>query len=163
MTRKLLALAGVGEGRLSLEWVSSAEAQRFADIAANVVKTVSQLGPLDGQALAMEMNACEMTLNGETLRWLVGKEVKITSKGDVYGRSWAVEKYESVLDVLLEREYHKNLIYLAVQEGHVSVRDIAARIGLGLKRVSYLLADLEKTKRVEFRGMQEKKPVFAAL
>jgi len=111
----------------------------------------------------MQIEACTMTLNGETLRWLVGKEVRITTKGDVYGRLWAVDEYESVLNNMLEREYQKNLIYLAVKEGHSSVRDISARTGLGLKRVSYLLADLEKTKRVEFKGMKERKPMFAAL
>ena len=71
--------------------------------------------------------------------------------------------HERVLNSLLEREYHKNLIYLAIKGGCSSVREVSEKIGLDLKRVSYLLADLEKTKRVEFRAMQERKPVFAAL
>jgi hypothetical protein len=163
MTRRLLDLAGIGGDRLHLAWVSSAEAQRFADVATEVVARVKEKGPLDRQALAMALAACEMTVNSETLRWLVGKEAKITAKGDVYGRPWSVERYESVMNTALEREYHKSLIYLALKEGGRSVRDISDRTGLDLKRVSYLLADLEKTKRVEFRGMQERKPVFAAL
>lgn len=163
MARKLLDLAGVGGERLHLQWVSSAEAQRFVDVAKAAVESIRGLGPLARGVLEMELAACRLTLTGETLRWLVGKEVRITSKGDVYGRSWSVEKYESVLDRMLEREYHKNLIYLAVKEGQSSVRDISRRTGLGLKRVSYLLADLEKTKRIEFRSMEERKPVFAAL
>ncbi|MDM8522390.1 hypothetical protein QUF80_03380 [Desulfococcaceae bacterium HSG8] len=104
-----------------------------------------------------------MTLSGETLRWMVGKEVSITNKGDVYGRKWDVEKFESVLDSVLEREYHKNLILCAIKEGHTSVRDISGKIGLGLQRISYLLADMEKTSIVAFRGMENKKPVFAAI
>jgi hypothetical protein len=32
-----------------------------------------------------------------------------------------------------------------------------------LQRVSYLLADMEKRSMVEFKGMDEKKPIFAAL
>ena len=39
-----------------------------------------------------------MTVNGETLRWLVGKEVKITTKGDVYGRKWDVENMKRFFD-----------------------------------------------------------------
>ncbi len=163
MVRRLLDLAGVGGERLHLQWVSSAEAQRFVDVARTAVESVRALGPLDRSGLQMEIEACSMALNGETVRWLVGKEVRITTKGDVYGRLWAVEKYESVLNNMLEREYQKNLIYLAVKEGRSSVRDISSRIGLGLKRVSYLLADLEKTKRVEFKGMKEREPMFAAL
>jgi len=163
MTRRLLDLAGIGAGRLHLAWVSSAEAQRFADVAAEATAGVKEIGPLDREALALALGACELTVNGEALRWLVGKEVKITAKGDVYGRPWSVERYESVLNTALEREYHKSLIYLALKEGCTSVRDISDRTGLALKRISYLLADLEKTKQVEFRGMEERKPVFAAL
>ena len=163
MTRKVLDLAGIGAERLHVEWVSSAEAQRFADIAAAVVKSVKDQGPLDRKAAEMRLRACEMTVSGEALRWLVGKEVKITSRGDVYGRPWSAERYEALMDVMLEREYQKDLIYLAIQEGCTSVRAISARVGLSLKRVSYLLSDLEKTKRVEFKGMEEKMPVFGAL
>lgn len=143
--------------------MSSAEAQRFAEVATDVIARVKEKGPLDRKASAMALGACEMTVNSETLRWLVGKEVKITAKGDVYGRTWSVARYEAVLNTALEREYHKSLIYLAVKEGCTSVRDVRDRTGLALKRISYLLADLEKTNRVEFRGMQERKPVFAAL
>jgi len=111
----------------------------------------------------MALEAADMTVNGEAIRWLVGKEVKITTKGDVYGRSWDVEAYEAILHKELEREYQKNLIVLAIQKGSTSVRMISAEIGVDLLRVSYLLADLEKTNRVEFTGMEDSKPVFAAL
>jgi len=164
MTRRLLDLAGIGRERLHLAWVSSAEAQRFAGVASEVIAAVKEKGPLDVKTFETALAACEMTVNTETVRWLVGKEVKITTKGDVYGRKWTAERYEEVLNAALEREYHKNLIYLAIKEGGCfSVREVSEKTGLGMKRVSYLLADLEKTKRVEFRAMQDRKPVFAAL
>jgi len=111
----------------------------------------------------MQLSAAEMTLDGETVRWLVGKEIKITTQGDVYGRKWDVEKYESVLFDMLEREYHKNLIYLAIKQDCTNVRSISERTGLDILRISYLLADMERTNRVEFSGMEDSKPVFAAL
>ena len=143
--------------------MSSAEAQRFVEIASSVIDAVKNQGPLDARAFEMELSAAEMTVNSETLRWLVGKETAITSKGDVYGRKWDIESYESVLDAVLEREYHKNCIYLAIKEGCTSVRDINKKIGLDLQRISYLLADMEKTNTVEFTAMEDRKPVFAAL
>ena len=111
----------------------------------------------------MALSSAEMTLGGEALRWLVGKEVTLTTRGDVYGRKWETEQYESVVDAMLEREYHINFIYQAVKEGCTSVRDISEVVGLELNTVSYLLADLEKTNRVEFTGMKDRKPVFAVL
>ncbi|MFZ3046484.1 MAG: hypothetical protein WA151_11260, partial [Desulfatirhabdiaceae bacterium] len=82
---------------------------------------------------------------------------------DVYGRKWEKAKFEAILDKVLEREYHKQLIRLAILEGHTSVRAISARIGLGLKPISYLLADMEKTNMVEFKGHEHHVPVFGAL
>jgi predicted Rossmann fold nucleotide-binding protein DprA/Smf involved in DNA uptake len=143
--------------------VSSAEAQRFVEVVNTVTESVKTQGKFDPKALSFELAAAEMTLAGETLRWMVGKEVKITTDGDVYGRKWDAATFESVLDAVLEREYQKNLIYQAVKDGRTSVRDINEKIGLDLKRISYLLADLEKTNKVEFTGMKDSKPVFAAL
>ncbi len=163
MTRKLLDVAGIGKERLLLSWVSSAEAQRFVEVVTGFTDRVTSLGKLDHSSYELEIDASLKTLDGEFLRWTVGKEVKITAQGDVYGREWETEKFEAVLDSVLEREYHKNLIYQAIKEGFTSVRDINGKIGLDLSRVSFLLADMEKTGMVEFTGMEDKKPVFATV
>ena len=97
------------------------------------------------------------------MRWLVGKEYKTTTKGDVYDRKWDANSYETVLYATLEREYHICLILEAIKEGCTAPREIAPKIGLDLKRVSYLLTDMEKRSMVEFKGMEDRKPVFAAL
>jgi coenzyme F420-reducing hydrogenase alpha subunit len=143
--------------------VSSAEAQRFVEVVTKVTESVKAEGKFDPKAFGIELAAAEMTLAGETLRWMVGKEVKITTDGDVYGRKWDAESFETILDAVLEREYQKNLIYQAIKDGSTSVRDINEKIGLDLKRISYLLADLEKTNKVEFTGMKDRIPVFAVL
>jgi len=163
MTRRLLDLSGIGKERLHLEWLSSAEAQRFTEIAKKTVESVKEIGRLDHDALSMKLDAVELTVNAEPVRWLVGKELSITTKGDVYGRSWDVEKYEKILNGAVEREYHNNLIILALKGGFRSVREISKKTGLEVLRISYLLADLEKVGRVEFVGMTESMPAFAAL
>jgi hypothetical protein len=111
----------------------------------------------------MQLDAALMTVSGEPLRWLVSKELKITARGDVYGRRWDTDTFETIMDSVLEREYHKNLIYAAVKTGSGSVREISKSTGLALQRVSYLLADLEKTSRIAFKGMEGCKPVFSAI
>ncbi len=163
LTQKLLEIAGIGKDRLHFAWVSSAEAQRFAEVATSVIDSVKDQGALDNAKLDMQLTAAEMTMDGETLRWLVGKEVKITTQGDVYGRKWEIEKYEDVLFDMLEREYQKNLIYLAIKQGGTNVRVISEKTGLEILRISYLLADMERISMVEFTGMEDSKPVFAAL
>jgi hypothetical protein len=163
MTQKLLKLSGIGDSRLHLAWLSSAEAQRFVDISTEVIACVKAQGKFDPGMFSLELAAAEETLKAETLRWMVGKEVKLLARGDVYGRKWEKARFEQILDEVLEREYHKQLIRQAIISGFTSVRAISGRIGLGLKRISYLLADMEKTNMVEFRGHTECVPVFGAL
>ncbi len=163
MTQKLLDLCGLGKDRLHLYWVSSAEAQRFADIATQVTESVRAMGKFDPSEFDLELEAAMQTLDGETLRWIVGKQVKLTRTGDVYGRKWVPEKLESILDAVLEKEYYKNLICGAIKQGHVSVREISSRIGVDLQKISYLLTDMEKTGMVVFKEMVDRKPVFAVL
>jgi len=163
MTQKLLKLSGIGEGRLHLAWLSSAEAQRFVDISTEVIDNVRTQGKFDKELFSMELAAAEETLKAETLRWMVGKEVKLLAKGDVYGRKWDKTRFEAILDEVLEREYHKQLIRQAIIAGFTSVRAISQRIGLGLKRISHLLADMEQTNMIEFKGHTECVPVFGVL
>ena len=153
----------MGQDRLQLAWVSSAEAQRFVQVATDITASVKEQGALDVSVFELELEAALMTVSAENLRWLVSKELKLTSQGDVYGRHWDTARYETIMDSVLEREYEKNLIYLAIKAGNQSVREINQRTGLALKRVSYLLADLEKTNRVAFERMQDSNPVFSAL
>jgi len=99
----------------------------------------------------------------ETLRWLVGKEVSLTTAGDVYGRKWDASRFEGILTSVLEREYQKNQIYLALKEGSSCVRDISKRTGLELRRISYLLSEMEKINQVAFKGYQGSVPVFGLI
>jgi len=158
-----LEISGIGAQRLHLAWVSSAEAGRFTEIATSVTESVRNQGKFDPQAFALELDAAETAMSREFLRWMVGKETSIVKKGDVYGRKWDAEKIESALDSVLEREYHKCLILCAIKQGSTSVRAISQTTGIGLQRISYLLADMEKTNMVTFKGMENKIPVFAAL
>ncbi len=162
MTRKLLALAGIGRDRLHLYWCSSAEAQRFSEIAAEVTESIRSQGKFDPGAHQRQLDAVEAVLGGETLRWTVGKQVRITTKGDVYGRPWDSDTFERILDDMLDREYRVQIILQAIKGGCRSPREVNAEIGLPLHEISHLLSDMEKRSLVVFKGMEDRKPVFEA-
>jgi F420-non-reducing hydrogenase iron-sulfur subunit len=44
MTRELLGLMGIDDERLALEWVSSAEGARFAEIVTGFTNKIKELG-----------------------------------------------------------------------------------------------------------------------
>ena len=41
-----MELLGIEPGRVRLEWISSAEGTRFAEVAADFTKQIQELGPL---------------------------------------------------------------------------------------------------------------------
>ena len=45
MTRELVAILGIESGRLRLEWISSAEGTRFAEVAREFTEQIKSLGP----------------------------------------------------------------------------------------------------------------------
>jgi len=45
-------LLGIEPGRLRLEWISSAEGTKFAEVAASFTKEIEALGPLNIEAAA---------------------------------------------------------------------------------------------------------------
>ncbi len=45
MTRELVKVLGINLDRLSLEWVSSAEGTRFAELATSFTEKIMALGP----------------------------------------------------------------------------------------------------------------------
>ncbi len=45
MTQELVRILGIESGRLRLEWISSAEGTRFAEVAREFTKQIKSLGP----------------------------------------------------------------------------------------------------------------------
>jgi len=45
MTRELVKILGIDTGRLRLEWISSAEGTRFAEVARDFTEQIKALGP----------------------------------------------------------------------------------------------------------------------
>ncbi len=163
LTGKVLELSGIDPRRLDLQWVSSAEAQRFAQVATAIAETVTDIGPLDRERYGFVLEAARRTLDSEAVRWTVGKEKAITDKGDVYGRSWDTERFEAVLDSVAREELEKNMIYVALRRGCKSVREVGAMTGMELSRISFLLADMERIGAIQFTGMVNHKPQFEAV
>ncbi len=50
MTRKLIELLGIDTQRVRLEWISSAEGNKFADVANEFTQKIKELGPANIKA-----------------------------------------------------------------------------------------------------------------
>lgn len=57
LLRNLLGYTGIHPDRLVLDWVSSAEAPKFAKVASEFTEQVRALGPIERELVAAEIGA----------------------------------------------------------------------------------------------------------
>ena len=155
--------AGIGRERLQLGWISAAEGQLFAAMVTEITELVQAKGPFDAGANKMALEAVLRTLETETVRWLIGMQRELTEKENVYGEKVKADDYMKLLDETIQNEYQKSLIYLSLQEGPLSVREIDSRTNIGIQNVSNLLTDLEGRGQVELHGYEGRTPKFAGI
>jgi F420-non-reducing hydrogenase iron-sulfur subunit len=160
---QLLGISGIGQDRLQLRWVSSAEGQLFAEYVTELTGVIKKLGPLDRERLKLPLAAVERTLESVPLRWLMGMERQLTEKGNVFHEKLDPQNYEMVMQRTAEEEYQKALLYEALQEGPLTVRQMSAGTGLPVYTVSLRLNDLERTGLAEIHGHEGISPKFRRL
>jgi DNA-binding transcriptional ArsR family regulator len=158
-----LDYAGIGRERLQLGWISAAEGQLFAEMVTEITELVQARGPFDVAANKMALDAVLRTLETETVRWLMGMQRELTEKENVYGEKVKADVYMKLLDETIKNEYQKSLIYLSLQDGPLSVREIDSRTNIGIQTVSNLLSDLEGRGQVELHGYEGRTPKFAGI
>lgn len=164
MTKRLLDVAGIHPERLRLDWVSAAEGQRFADIVTSFINEVKSIGPLKAngtdESLRQRLQAVRATLQTEKVRWLVGNEIGLVEKGNVFGEKISPDRFESLLDTTVHDEYIKNWIAILLQQQAMSVGEIAQATGLDPKLISSYLVDLEQTGEVHLHTLEHRTPKY---
>jgi F420-non-reducing hydrogenase iron-sulfur subunit len=142
LTQKLFEMAGVGSGRILLDWVSAGEGERFAQVVRQFVEKVKQLGRfvLDPETRE-KLHAIRASLDGEKIRWMVGKGPELLEKENVYGERLPGEKIEAVVEGTIRDEFIKNRIILLVESKPLAATEISNRLNLRLKdTLSYLVS-----------------------
>lgn len=159
----MLAIAGIGQDRLQLRWVGTAEGQHFAEYATELTEVIRGLGPLDRERLKLPLAAVERTLEALPLRWLMGMERQLTERENVFHEKLDPQAYQIVMKQMAEEEYQKALLCEAMREGPQTVRQMSAGTGLPVYTVSLRLNDLERCGLAEIHGHEGISPKFRLL
>jgi F420-non-reducing hydrogenase iron-sulfur subunit len=159
----LLDLSGIGKERLCLRWVSASEGRLFADYVEKFSQQTRNLGPFDPKQFRMELAAMDTVLKGSRLRWLMGAEIQLTEKGNVYKEKLCEDDYRELLQKSAEEEYQMALILEALRDGAKPVRDIAFLTGLPVYTVSQRLGGLERRHQAELSAYDGTTPRFVSL
>ena len=148
----LLDLTGIGRDRMAVRWLSAAEGRHFAEYVKEFSEKTRQLGPFDPREFELPLAAAHNALNSQRLRWLMGMELQIITKGNVYKEKIEEKEYWNLLQKAVEDEYHGRLILEVLKEGARSVREIAFKTGLPVYTVSLRLGELERRHKAKFKG-----------
>lgn len=164
MSWRVLHIAGIDSERLRLDWVSAAEGKRFVEIVTSFINRVKSMGPLysddrDG-SLHQRLEAVKATLQAERIRWLVGSEIGLLEKGNVFGEKLTPDDLGTILNTVAHEEYMTNWIATLLEEHPMSVGEIAQATGLESQVVSSYLVDLEQTGEVVLHGFDARTPKY---
>jgi len=160
VVKRLLDFSGIGSDRLCLRWVSAAEGKLFAEYVTQFTEVTRTLGPFDPLLYGMELEAVETALTSRRLRWLMGIELSLARKGNVFGESLPEERYRERLQQATQEEYQRALVSAAIKREPLSVREIAFLTGLPVYTVSLQLGELERHHEVEIQSYQGTTPKF---
>ena len=159
----LLDLAGIGRDRMAVRWLSAAEGRRFAEYVKEFSETTRQLSPFDPRKFELPLAAVWDALTTSRLRWLMGIELQIIEKGNVFKEKIQEKDYWHLLQKAAEDEYHNALVLEVLKEGAQSVREIALKTGLPVYTVSLRLGELERRHKAKFRGYDGNISLFSSL
>jgi F420-non-reducing hydrogenase iron-sulfur subunit len=160
LVRFLLEISGINQDRLHLRWVSATEGQQFAEYVTELTEVLRDLGPLDHEQMAVRLAAVSRAVANADLRWLMGLKRQLTERGNVYHDRLDPTAYDQLVRSAAREEYHRALIYEALQGGPLTVRQMAASTGLPVFTVSMRLNDLEKSSLVTIQGHEGHSPKF---
>ena len=158
LTRKLFEMAGIGSERILLDWVSAGEGERFAQVVRQFVEKMRQLGPFDLDPEAKErLRAIGASLEGEKIRWMVGKGPELLEKENVYGERVPKERIQEVIEGTIRDEFIKNRIMLLVGSKPLAAAEISKTLNLQLKDTLPYLVSLVGEGRIGFDPSEEGK------
>ena len=132
----------------------------FAEYVTQFSELTSRLGPFDPARYEMELEAVEAALTSRRLRWLMGMELSLTRKGNVFGESLPEEDYKQLLQRAMEEEYQSALVSAVIKREPSSVREIAFMTGLPVYTVSLRLGDLEREQQADIQSYRGTTPLF---
>ncbi|MDO9125162.1 MAG: hydrogenase iron-sulfur subunit [Deltaproteobacteria bacterium] len=158
LTRKLLEMAGIGSDRLLLDWVSAGEGERFSQVIRQFVEKIRGLGPFPlDQEMKGRLHAVKASLEGEKIRWMVGKGPELIEKENVYHEQLPKERLDAAIETTIRDELIKNRIIALVEPKPLPAAEISQTLNLKLKETLDYLVSLIGEGKIGFDPSEEGK------
>ncbi len=155
LVTRILKDLKVNPDRLSLEWVSAAEAPRFVRVITDFTNRIKKLGPLgssenlDHKDLTVKLKAAKMALEGRRLRMVFARQAKYMKHEGTYREIPRDHKLHADLDKALAGEIATNGLLLYLQETPREVGELAGLLDVSSEDVVDYFKKLEKKGLIE--------------
>ncbi len=161
LTRKLLNMAGIDSERLLLDWVSAGEGERFSQVVRQFIEKIRSLGPFPlDQEMKGKLQAVRASLDGEKIRWMVGKGPELMEMENVYKERVPKERLEELIETTIRDELIKNRIVQLVEIKPITATEISQTLNLKLKDALSYLVSLVGEGKIGFHPSEEKIPRY---
>jgi len=169
MLKKLISRTGLEPERLELDWAYASEIERFTKIISDFRNQVTALGqsPLARERLDTDIltniKAAKAATEDFRLRLLVGREIELTEKENMYGEKMSQGEFDKMIDSTIETAYLRNKIYLLVKNRPLSIRELSKRLNLDPKVVLHHMVVMKQEGLVAFSEVKGTTPLYTAL
>jgi F420-non-reducing hydrogenase iron-sulfur subunit len=144
ITKRLLGYVGIDPERLRLEWLSSSEGQRFAEVVNDFTGKIKELGPLgageglDDDSLRIKLEA--LTQLTPYVKLVERERLRVPLKSEEeYDRFFASQQVTDLFDELVAGRLTISQIMLLLRDGPLSTGEIAKTLALNPSEVSRYL------------------------
>jgi F420-non-reducing hydrogenase iron-sulfur subunit len=133
--RRILGHVGIAPERLRLEWLSSSEGMRFAEVMNDFSAQVKELGPL-GEGEGIEPEVLRLKLQAVTqmipyIKLVESERLRVPFKSEEeYDRFFSSEAFTKVFNEAVAGRLTISQIMLLLQEGPLSTGDVSEALHL---------------------------------
>ena len=135
LCKKLLGYIGISPDRLRLEWLSSSEGTRYAEVVNDFSSQLKKLGPL-GEGEGMDDETLKFKLEAVTklipyIKLVERERLRVPVKTQsAYEEFFAGEEFHRLFDELVGDKLAMTQIMLLLRDSPLSTGDISERLGL---------------------------------
>ncbi|MEM4262150.1 MAG: hypothetical protein QW505_02665 [Thermoplasmata archaeon] len=113
-------------------------------------------------SLRTRLEAAKMTLDGERVRWLIGKQETLTEGKNVFGEQLQKSRYEFIVQKAAAVEYRRNMLLVNLSEPR-TVHELHELTGMPKKEIVEHIIALLRWRKIEQVGMKGQSPVYIAV
>lgn len=108
------------------------------------------------------VRAALRTLEGERIRWLLGKKGSLTTSGNVFGEVITEPRYDFIVQKAAAVELERNLLLQEMEEGPRTVHELHDATGIAKPEIVRHVIALRKWRLVEQVGTKGQSPQYMA-